>query len=58
LAYNLGGVLGASTAPFVSQLLVDNGGLVWVGYYVSAMASLSFIAVFFMQDYAQVVKDL
>jgi len=45
LTYNLGGILGASTAPFVSQLLVDNGGLVWVGYYVSAMAALSFFAV-------------
>jgi MFS family permease len=58
LAYNLGGILGASTAPFVSQLLVDNGGLVWVGYYVSAMAAVSLMAVFFMQDYAQVVNDL
>jgi len=45
LTYNLGGILGASTAPFVSQLLVDNGGLVWVGYYVSGMAALSFLAV-------------
>lgn len=58
LAYNLGGIFGASTAPFVSQLLVDNGGLVWVGYYVSAMAAISLMAVFFMQDYAQVAKDL
>ncbi len=58
LAYNLGGIFGASTAPFVSQLLVDNGGLVWVGYYVSAMAAVSLMAVFFMQDYAQVAKDL
>jgi metabolite-proton symporter len=45
LTYNLGGILGASTAPFISQLLVDNGGLVWVGYYVSTMAALSFFAV-------------
>lgn len=54
LSYNLGGILGASSAPFVSQLLVDKGGLVWVGYYVSAMALLSFIAVMLMQETKQV----
>lgn len=53
LAYNLGGILGASTAPFVSQLLVDSGGLVWVGYYVSTMAAASFVAVFMMQERKQ-----
>lgn len=53
LAYNLGGILGASTAPFVSQLLVDNGGLVWVGYYVSAMALVSFVAVTLMRETKQ-----
>jgi hypothetical protein len=46
----LGGILGASTAPFVSQLLVDKGGLVWVGYYVSVMALVSFIAVMLMKE--------
>ncbi|MES2013687.1 MAG: MFS transporter [Pseudomonadota bacterium] len=50
LAYQLGGILGASSAPFVSQLLVEQGGLVWVGYYVSTMAALSLIAVFFMRE--------
>lgn len=50
LAYNFGGIFGASTAPFVSQLLVESGGLVWVGYYVSSMAMVSFIAVFCMQE--------
>lgn len=50
LAYNLGGVLGASTAPFVSQLLVDKGGLVWVGYYMSIMAALSFLALLAMEE--------
>jgi metabolite-proton symporter len=50
LAYNLGGILGASSAPFVSQLLVNSGGLVWVGYYVSAMAALSFVAVTLMRE--------
>ena len=57
LAYQLGGILGASFAPSVSQLLVNQGGLThgltWVGYYVSAMAGLSFIAVFFMRETAE-----
>jgi metabolite-proton symporter len=57
LAYNLGGILGASTAPFVSQLLVNGGGLVWVGYYVSAMAALSFVAVTLMSETKQVDFD-
>lgn len=50
LAYNLGGILGASTAPFVSQLLANGGGLVWVGYYVSAMALVSLTAITFMSE--------
>lgn len=54
LAYQLGGVLGASFAPSVSQLLVNTGGLQWVGFYVSAMAFLSFIAVWFMQETAKI----
>lgn len=52
LAYQLGGILGASFAPSVSQLLVSHGGLAWVGYYVSAMAMLSFIAVYLMRETA------
>ncbi len=52
LAYQLGGILGASFAPSVSQLLVNHGGLAWVGYYVSAMAMLSFIAVYLMRETA------
>lgn len=44
-AYNLGGILGASCAPYISQLLVNQGGLAWVGGYVSAAAAVSFLAV-------------
>jgi metabolite-proton symporter len=50
LSYNLGGILGASSAPYVSQLLVNQGGLTWVGYYVSSMAWVSLIAVWCMQE--------
>ena len=51
LSYNLGGILGASSAPYVSQLLVYQGGLTWVGYYVSSMALVSLIAVWCMQEH-------
>ena len=54
LAYNLGGILGASTAPYISQLLVDQGGLVWVGYYVSVMAFISLMAVMLMKETKQI----
>jgi metabolite-proton symporter len=50
LAYQLGGILGASFAPTISQLLVNQGGLAWVGFYMSAMAGLSFIAVYLMRE--------
>ena len=50
LTYQLGGILGASLAPTISQILVTAGGLAWVGYYVSAAAALSFIAVFCMRE--------
>lgn len=45
LAYQLGGILGASFAPYISQLLVTAGGLTWVGAYVSIVAAVSFLAV-------------
>lgn len=50
LAYNLGGILGASLAPYIAQRLVDAGGLAWVGYYVSTAAAISFLAVLSMPE--------
>jgi metabolite-proton symporter len=50
LAYQLGGILGASFAPSISQWLAIQGGITWVGYYVSAMAAISFIAVWLMHE--------
>ena len=47
-AYNLGGILGASLAPFLAQLLLERGGLAWVGYYVTSAAVISFLAVLSM----------
>ena len=43
-AYSIGGILGASLAPYAAQLLVARGGLQWVGYYVSTAAAVSFVA--------------
>jgi len=45
LAYQLGGVLGASFAPAIAQFLVQRGGLTWVGWYMSIMAAISAWAV-------------
>jgi len=50
LAYQLGGILGASMAPYISQLLVSAGGLAWVGAYVSIAAAVSFIAVLLLGE--------
>ncbi|HQR50352.1 MAG TPA: MFS transporter, partial [Methylophilaceae bacterium] len=49
-AYNLGGILGASFAPYIAQKLVAHGGLVWVGGYVSVAAAISLLAVFSMRE--------
>ncbi len=54
LSYNIGGILGAASAPYISQILVDKGGLVWVGYYVSTMAFISFVAVLLMHETKQI----
>jgi len=43
-AYNLGGILGASLAPYIAQQLVQHGGLAWVGGYVSVAAAISLVA--------------
>ncbi len=49
-AYNLGGILGASFAPYVAQQLVSAGGLAWVGGYVSFAAAISLTAVWMITE--------
>lgn len=49
-AYNLGGILGASFAPYIAQKLVMMGGLAWVGGYVSVASLVSFVAVYLMRE--------
>jgi len=49
-AYNLGGILGASFAPSLAQILEAHGGLAWVGYYIAVAGAISFLAVLSMQE--------
>jgi metabolite-proton symporter len=49
-AYNLGGILGASLAPYLAQRLLDRGGLPWVGYYLVLAAAISFLSVLSMKE--------
>jgi MFS family permease len=49
-AYSLGGILGASLAPYIAQQLVSQGGLAWVGGYISIAAAISLLAVFLMKE--------
>ncbi|GAA2788572.1 MFS transporter [Saccharopolyspora taberi] len=44
VAYNLGGLLGASLAPYVATWLAGNYGLGWVGVYLAAMAAITLLA--------------
>ena len=49
-AYNLGGILGASFAPSLAQVLEAAGGVAWVGYYIAVAATISFLAIFTMRE--------
>jgi metabolite-proton symporter len=49
-AYNLGGILGASFAPSLAQVLEASGGIAWVGYYIAGAAIISFLAIFSMRE--------
>jgi MFS family permease len=44
LTFNLGGILGASLAPYAATWLATNHGLQYVGYYLSAAALLTLLA--------------
>jgi metabolite-proton symporter len=50
LAYNLGGILGASFAPWLAQWLVSAGGLAWVGAYIALAALISLWALWRMPE--------
>ncbi|MCC2974948.1 MFS transporter [Massilia sp. IC2-476] len=44
LTFNFAGILGASLAPYIAMWLATNHGLAWVGYYLTAAALLSLLA--------------
>lgn len=44
LAFNMSGILGAAFAPYVATSLATEFGLQFVGYYLSAMAAISLLA--------------
>mgnify|MGYP003575785450 CR=1 FL=1 len=50
VSYNMAGILGASLAPFIAQLLVARGGLPWVGHYLLIAALLSLGAMLAMRE--------
>ena len=50
VAYNLGGILGASVAPYIAQVLAARGGLSWVGAYISIAAAISLLGVLCMRE--------
>ena len=50
VAYNLGGILGASVAPYIAQVLAARGGLSWVGAYISIAAAVSLFGVLCMRE--------
>lgn len=49
-AYSIGGILGASIAPIIANYLVNEGGLLWVGYYVSFASVISLIAMLLIKE--------
>jgi metabolite-proton symporter len=56
VAYNLGGILGASLAPYLAQRLLEYGGLSWVGYYLTLAAAISFISIASMKETGRIQR--
>jgi hypothetical protein len=48
--YNLGGILGASLAPSLAQVLEASGGIAAVGAYIAVAALVSFLAILTMRE--------
>ena len=44
LAFNLAGIVGASLAPYIATWLATNHGIAAVGYYLSAAAVITVLA--------------
>ncbi len=57
-AYNLGGILGASLAPTIAQLLLARGGIAFVGYYIVAAAGVSFLSLITIKETRDAPSDV
>jgi MFS family permease len=44
LSFNMAGIFGASLAPYIATSLASGYGLAYVGYYLTAAAVLTFLA--------------
>jgi len=49
MTFNLGGIVGASLAPYIATTLATGYGLPFVGYYLSAAAAVTFLALMLMR---------
>nr|WP_218625225.1 MFS transporter [Sphingomonas sp. dw_22] len=43
VTFNIGGIIGGGLTPLIAETLVKQGGLAWVGYYLSGAALLSLV---------------
>jgi len=50
MSFNLAGIFGASLAPYIATALATRFGLQFVGYYLSAAALLSLVAMWFTRE--------
>jgi metabolite-proton symporter len=50
VAFNLAGIFGASLAPYIATYLATNYGLSAVGYYLSAAAALTLVALWLSRE--------
>jgi hypothetical protein len=49
VAFNVGGVIGGGFTPIAAQALAEQGGLPFVGFYLSAAALLSLVALLLLR---------
>jgi len=50
LTFNFAGIFGASLAPYVAMWLATNYGLRFVGYYLSAAAVITLLALWLTRE--------
>jgi metabolite-proton symporter len=50
LAFNFGGIIGGSVAPYIATWLAKNYGLQYVGYYLTAAAALTLVGLFAVRE--------